>query len=273
MQGEQNYLELLADVRKNGTRSGDRTGVGTFKVFGRSWECDDVGQGFPLLTTKRVHFKSVVGELLWFLTGSTNVKDLHHLGCTIWDEWADSETGDLGPGYGFQWRRWPMDSRDTRCAYVDQLANAVAELRNNPDSRRCVVSAWNAAMLRDMALPPCHFAFQLATNQGDLNMAVSMRSIDIFLGLPFNIASYALLLKMFAQVLGFKAKRLYFSLGDLHIYNNHLEQVDTQLARTPFLSPVVTLEPSVTCLENFSFETIQLTSYKCHPKISAPVAV
>lgn len=282
MSGEGRYLELLRDVMLNGSKSENRTDTPTRKVFGRFWSCDDVVEDFPLLTTKRVHWKSVVAELIWFLSGSTNVHDLQAMGCTIWDEWAD-ERGDLGPVYGKQWRKWFVKSEhfdgpggydgwtDTTC--VDQIQKAYDMLREDPNSRRILVSAWNVSDLDRMALQPCHYAFQLQTQDGDLNMMVNMRSIDIFLGMPFNIASYALLLRMFAHVTGFRPRRLCFTLGDLHIYENHMEQARVQLTRTMRPQPKVGLEDSVASIFDFRPEHIEIREYDPHSGLRGEVAV
>jgi len=273
--GEGRYLELLRDVMLNGVTSDNRTDTPTRKVFGRFWSCDDVIEDFPLLTTKRVHFKSVVAELIWFLSGSTNNNDLNYLGCTIWDEWAN-DIGELGPIYGRQWRYW----RDRHTVgeedvtdYHDQIEMMLYLLANEPDSRRMLVSAWNVADLPDMALLPCHYAFQLQVTNGELNMMVNMRSIDIFLGLPFNIASYALLLRMFAHVTGYRAKRLCFSLGDLHIYENHMEQGRIQLTRGQLDAPRVGLADSIGSIFDFRPEHVELRSYNPHAGLKGKVAV
>jgi len=277
--GEGRYLELLHDVMLNGAKSENRTDTATRKVFGRFWACDDVIDDFPLLTTKRVHFKSVVAELLWFLSGSTNANDLD---ATIWDEWAD-EKGELGPVYGKQWRDWFIssthcegpggyDGHTSRLA-VDQIQQALNLLQTDPNSRRILVSAWNVSDLHAMKLQPCHYAFQLQTCNGELNMLVNMRSIDIFLGMPFNIASYALLLMMFAHVTGYRAKRLCFSLGDLHIYENHMEQGRVQLSRNQLDAPRVGLADEIGSLFDFRPEHIQLRSYNPHSGLKGKVAV
>ena len=278
MTGEENYLELLSDVMENGVKSDNRTATPTRKVFGRFWTCEDVVEDFPLLTTKRVHTKSIIAELIWFLSGSTNVKDLQAMGCTIWDEWADPN-GELGPVYGKQWRNW--DSEWYASTYeiaevldtTDQIADAIGLLVVDPNSRRNIVSAWNVADLPKMKLMPCHYAFQLQVTNGELNMLVNMRSIDIFLGLPFNIASYALLLRMFAQVTGYRAKRLCFSLGDLHLYENHRVQADTQRRRHPRQAPRVLLEPDVESIFDFRPEHVKIESYDPHSGLKGDVAV
>jgi len=267
--GEGRYLELLRDVMLHGSKSDNRTGTPTRKVFGRFWTCDDVVDDFPLLTTKRVHFKSVVAELIWFLSGSTNVKPLQEMGCTIWDEWAKLD-GYLGPIYGKQWRDW----FDYSCGdNIDQIQNVIGLLEKEPNSRRMIVSAWNVADLDDMALQPCHYAFQLQVQDGDLNMMVNMRSTDIFLGMPFNISSYALLLRMFAHVTGFRARRLCFSLGDLHIYENHMEQGRIQLTRNQLDAPRVGLQDSIGSIFDFRPEHVELRSYNPHSGLKGKVAV
>ena len=271
---EGRYLELLRDVMINGSQSDNRTDTPTRKVFGRFWSCDDVIEDFPLLTTKRVHFKSVVAELIWFLSGSTNVKDLQAMGCTIWDEWAITdecfgEIGDLGPVYGKQWRAWDNYAGGE----IDQIQRAVEMIQDDPNSRRILVSAWNVADLLAMELLPCHYAFQLQVQNGELNMMVNMRSIDVFLGMPFNIASYALLLMMFAHVTGYRAKRLCFALGDLHIYENHMEQGRVQLTRNQLDAPQVGLEDSVGSIFDFRPEHVELRSYNPHSGLKGKVAV
>ena len=263
---EQPYLDLLREVLETGVERADRTGVGTRGVFGRQMRFD-LQRGFPLLTTKRVHWPSVVTELLWFLQGSTNVRWLQERGCSIWDEWADAE-GDLGPVYGKQWRSWATpDGR-----VVDQIAQLVTALRTNPYSRRHVVSAWNPADVDDMALPPCHCLFQFHVAQGRLSCQLYQRSADIFLGVPFNIASYALLTHMLAQVTGLEVGDFVHTLGDAHLYLNHLEQAELQLSRTPREAPRLRLAPRD---DLFAFEAgdIALEGYAPHPLIRAPVAV
>jgi len=282
MTGEENYLYLLRDVMLNGVKSDNRTATPTRKVFGRFWECPDVVEDFPLLTTKRVHTKSIIAELIWFLSGSTNNNDLNDLGCTIWDEWA-AENGNLGPVYGKQWRKWHVKSEhfDGPGGYdghwshksIDQIQQAVELLNTDPNSRRILVSAWNVADLPKMALMPCHYAFQLQTQNGDLNMLVNMRSIDIFLGMPFNIASYAFLLRMFAHVTGYRPRRLCFSLGDLHIYENHMEQGRIQLTRHPRQAPRVGIDDSVESIFDFRPEHLEVRSYDPHPGLKGEVAV
>ncbi|MFC4724090.1 thymidylate synthase [Glycocaulis abyssi] len=261
------YLDLLRDVMANGTPSDDRTGVGTRTVFGRQIRCD-LADGFPLLTTKKVHFRSIAIELLWFIKGMTNVKWLQERGVTIWDEWAD-ENGELGPVYGKQWRRWAgPDGRE-----IDQLADLVAQIKANPASRRLVLSAWNPADVPSMALPPCHTLFQFHVANGRLSLQLYQRSADLFLGVPFNIASYALLLAMMAQATGLKPGEFVHTFGDAHIYSNHVEQVERQLARDMRPLPTLKLNPNVTDLFAFEYEDIEIIGYDPHPGISAPVAV
>ena len=270
---EQPYLDLLAEVRDRGVERADRTGVGVRGVFGRQMRFD-LSAGFPLLTTKRVHWRSVVVELLWFLQGSTNVRWLQDRGCTIWDEWADAE-GELGPVYGRQWRSWAApDGRS-----IDQVARVVEGLRADPYGRRHVVSAWNPADIEDMALPPCHCLFQFHVTPaedgapGRLSCQLYQRSADVFLGVPFNIASYALLTHMVARATGLQVGDFVHTLGDAHLYLNHLEQADLQLARAPRPAPRLSLAPSVTDLFAFFAEHVALEGYDPHPPIRAPVAV
>lgn len=263
----QQYLDLLRRVRTQGVHKADRTGTGTLSVFGHQMRFD-LGAGFPLVTTKKVHLKSVIHELLWFLEGDTNTKQLNANGVTIWDEWAD-ENGDLGPIYGAQWRSWAApDGRS-----IDQLQELVETLKTNPDSRRMVVTAWNPADLPDMALAPCHCLFQLYAAEGRLSCQLYQRSGDVFLGVPFNIASYALLTLMLAQVAGFRPGELVHTLGDAHLYLNHLEQADLQLTRTPRPLPSMRLNPGVRNLFQFGYEDFELTGYDPHPHIAATVAV
>ncbi len=263
----QQYLDLLRHVRRHGVPKSDRTGTGTISVFGHQMRFD-LAQGFPLLTTKKLHLKSIIYELLWFLQGSTNVRYLREHGVTIWDEWADSD-GELGPIYGRQWRRWQAaDGRE-----IDQIADVVRQIRSNPDSRRLVVSAWNPADIPAMALAPCHALFQFYVADGRLSCQLYQRSADIFLGVPFNIASYALLTLMIAQVTGLQPGELVHTLGDAHIYLNHLEQVEQQLARAPRKLPTMQLNPQVGELDAFRFEDFTLLGYDPHPAIKAPIAV
>jgi len=261
------YLDLLRHVREHGTRKDDRTGTGTLSVFGYQMRFD-LSERFPLLTTKKIHLKSVIHELLWFLKGSTNVAYLRENGVTIWDEWADAK-GDLGPVYGYQWRSWPAPDG----SHIDQLAQVLAQIRANPSSRRMVVSAWNVADLPKMALMPCHALFQFYVAEGKLSCQMYQRSADIFLGVPFNIASYALLTMMVAQVTGLKPGELIVTLGDAHLYLNHLEQADEQLRRAPKPLPRMKLNPEVRDLDAFRYEDFTLEGYEPHPAIRAPIAV
>jgi thymidylate synthase len=263
---ERQYLNLLADILANGVQRGDRTGTGTLGLFGRQIRFD-LAQGFPLLTTKKLHMKSIVLELLWFLRGETNVAWLNERGCSIWDEWADGN-GDLGPVYGKQWRSWTApDGR-----VIDQIANVIASLRTNPDSRRHIVSAWNPADVDDMALPPCHCLFQFYVAQGRLSCQLYQRSADVFLGVPFNIASYALLTQMMAKVVGLEPGEFVHTLGDAHLYLNHLDQARLQLTREPRAFPRMTLAERGD-LFAFEPEDFTLQGYKPHPAIAAPIAV
>ena len=261
------YLDLLRHVREHGARKGDRTGTGTLSVFGYQMRFD-LSERFPLLTTKKIHVKSVIHELLWFLQGSTNVAYLRANGVTIWDEWADAK-GELGPVYGAQWRSWPAPDGGK----IDQLADIVAQIRKNPDSRRLVVSAWNPADLPRMALAPCHALFQFYVADGRLSCQLYQRSADIFLGVPFNIASYALLTLMVAQVTNLKPGEFVHTLGDAHLYLNHLEQADEQLKRVPRPLPVMKLNPAVKDLFAFRYEDFTLEGYAPHPHIKAEVSV
>ncbi|HEV2366155.1 MAG TPA: thymidylate synthase [Caulobacteraceae bacterium] len=263
---ERQYLDLLAEILATGTERPDRTGTGTLGVFGRQVRFD-LGRGFPLITTKKVHFASVVAELLWFLRGDTNTAFLHQLGCTIWDEWAD-ETGELGPIYGKQWRSWAApDGR-----VIDQIAAVLASIRQTPESRRHIVTAWNPPDLEAMALPPCHCLFQFHVAQGRLSCQLYQRSADIFLGVPFNIASYALLTHMVAAVSGLEAGEFVHTFGDAHLYLNHVQQAQRQLARDPLPFPRLALAPRA---DLFAYEPadIVLQGYRAHPAIRAPVAV
>ncbi len=261
------YLQLLRHVRTHGARKEDRTGTGTLSVFGYQMRFDLAGR-FPLLTTKKIHTKSVIHELLWFLKGSTNVAYLRENGVTIWDEWADAR-GELGPVYGYQWRSWPApDGR-----HIDQISQVLEEIRRNPASRRLVVSAWNVADIPRMALAPCHALFQFYVADGRLSCQLYQRSADVFLGVPFNIASYALLTLMMAQVTGLEPGEFVHTLGDAHLYLNHLEQADEQLARAPRPLPVMKLNPAVKDLFAFRYEDFTLEGYDPHPAIRAPIAV
>ena len=261
------YLALLSDVLENGRPRADRTGTGTISVFGRQARFS-LSPRFPLLTTKKMHWPAVAHELLWFLRGESNIAYLRENDVRIWNEWAD-ENGELGPVYGAQWRRW----RTAKGGAVDQMADAVRELRENPTSRRVVVSAWNAGELDAMRLPPCHLLFQFHATDGALSCHMYQRSADLFLGVPFNIASYALLTRMTAQVCGMTPGELVVSFGDLHLYNNHLEQARTQLARTPREAPRVELNPDVRDLFAFGFDDISLLDYDPHPRIAGEVSV
>ena len=261
------YLDLLRHVREHGTDKQDRTGTGTRSVFGHQMRFD-LAAGFPLVTTKKVHLKSIIVELLWFLRGDTNVGFLHEHGVTIWDEWADAN-GDLGPVYGAQWRSWP--TADGR--HIDQITQLLDQIRSNPDSRRLLVCAWNVGEIGRMHLPPCHCLFQFYVAGGRLSCQLYQRSADLFLGVPFNIASYALLTQMLAQVCGLETGEFIWTGGDCHIYANHFEQVDTQLAREPLPLPRMVLNPEVRDLFAFRYEDFRLEGYECHPAIKAPVAV
>jgi len=261
------YLDLMRHVMHHGVRKDDRTGTGTLSVFGHQMRFD-LAQGFPLLTTKKVHTRSIIHELLWFLRGDTNIRYLKENGVSIWDEWADAN-GDLGPVYGSQWRSWPApDGRR-----IDQISEVVRDIRHNPDSRRLIVSAWNVAEIGHMALPPCHLLFQFYVANGRLSCQLYQRSADIFLGVPFNIASYALLTLMIAQVTGLKPGEFIHTLGDAHLYLNHLEQAHTQLAREPRPLPSMRLNPEKASLFDFTFDDFELLNYDPHPSIKAPVAV
>ncbi len=261
------YLDLLSHVLENGTDRGDRTGTGTRSVFGYQMRYD-LGQGFPVLTTKKLHLKSIIHELLWFLAGDTNIKYLNDNGVSIWDEWADAN-GDLGPVYGKQWRSWP----DAQGGTIDQIENLLREIRCNPYSRRLIVSAWNPAEVEQMALPPCHCLFQFYVSDGRLSCQLYQRSADIFLGVPFNIASYALLTMMVAQVTGLKPGDFVHTLGDAHIYSNHFEQAHEQLRRQPKLLPTMWINPEVKDLFAFRFDDFRLENYVADATIKAPIAV
>lgn len=261
------YLDLMRLVREHGTSKSDRTGTGTLSVFGHQMRFD-LNAGFPLVTTKKVHLKSIIHELLWFLRGDSNIAYLHEHGVSIWDEWAD-ERGELGPVYGVQWRSWP--TADGR--HIDQIEQIVEQIRNNPDSRRLLVSAWNVGDLDRMALAPCHALFQFYVADGKLSCQLYQRSADIFLGVPFNIASYALLTMMVAQTSGLGLGDFVHTLGDAHLYLNHLEQADLQLGREPLPLPTMRLNPAVSDLFDFRYEDFELQDYQSHPHIKAPVAV
>ena len=261
------YLNLLQHVLDNGTQKGDRTGTGTISTFGYQTRYD-LSEGFPMVTTKKLHYKSIVHELLWFLQGDTNIKYLKNNGVRIWDDWAD-ENGDLGPVYGYQWRSWPTPNGGS----IDQISNVIDSIKNNPNSRRHMVSAWNPALVDDMALPPCHTMFQFYVADGKLSCQLYQRSADSFLGVPFNIASYALLTMMMAQVCGLKPGDFVHTFGDLHIYNNHMEQVELQLSREPFPLPKMKINPDVKDLFNFKYEDFELSDYQSHKHIRGIVAV
>jgi thymidylate synthase len=261
------YLDLLRHALENGVDRGDRTGTGTRGVFGYQMRFD-LGGGFPVTTTKKLHLKSIIHELLWFLKGATNIGYLKENGVSIWDEWAD-EHGDLGPVYGSQWRSWPKGNGET----IDQIANVVAQIKSKPESRRHIVSAWNPAQVDEMALPPCHCLFQFYVANGKLSCQLYQRSADIFLGVPFNIASYALLTMMVAQVTGLKRGEFVHTLGDAHLYTNHFEQAKLQLTRTPKPLPVMHINPDVMDIFGFTFEDFRLDGYEADPSIKAPIAV
>jgi thymidylate synthase len=263
----QQYLDLMRHVRENGHERPDRTGTGTLSVFGHQMRFD-LSEGFPLVTTKKIHTKSVVHELLWFLKGDTNIAYLNENDVSIWNEWAD-EKGDLGPVYGHQWRSWPTPDGQT----VDQITNLLGQIRTRPDSRRLIVSAWNVADVDSMALPPCHCLFQFYVADGKLSCQLYQRSADIFLGVPFNIASYALLTMMIAQVTGLEAGEFIHTFGDAHLYLNHLEQADLQLERAPYPLPRMSLNPDVSDLFGFTYEDFTLDGYQFHAHIPAKVAV
>ncbi len=261
------YQDLLNHVLNNGVRKQDRTGTGTISVFGYQLRCN-LDEGFPLLTTKKLHTKSIIHELLWFLKGETNIRYLKENGVSIWDEWAD-ENGNLGPVYGKQWRSWPTPDGKS----IDQISQLIEQIRMNPDSRRLLVSAWNVGEIPRMALPPCHIMFQFYVSEGKLSCQLYQRSADLFLGVPFNIASYALLTHMVAQVCGLKAGEFIHTFGDVHIYSNHMEQVALQLSRTPKALPTLVINQSVKDIFSFKFEDFAIEEYHPYPSIKAPVAV
>jgi len=261
------YLDLMQKVLKEGQKKSDRTGTGTLSIFGHQMEFD-LSDGFPLVTTKKVHLKSIVHELIWFLKGSTNISYLKENGVSIWDEWAD-EKGDLGPVYGAQWRSWPDGNNGT----IDQIQNLIQGIKTNPDSRRHIVSAWNPALVDEMALPPCHSLFQFYVANEELSCQLYQRSADIFLGVPFNIASYALLTHMVAHVCNLKAGKFVHTFGDAHLYLNHLDQAKLQLSRDTKILPQLKLNPGVKNIFNFKFADIEITNYESHPSISAPISV
>lgn len=261
------YLNLLQDTLENGTKKEDRTGTGTISVFGRQMRYN-LEEGFPVVTTKKLHLRSIIHELLWFLKGDTNISYLRENGVTIWDEWAD-ENGDLGPVYGHQWRSWQTPSGET----IDQISNLIHDIKHNPDSRRLLVSAWNPSDVPKMALPPCHTLFQFYVADGKLSCQLYQRSADLFLGVPFNIASYALLTMMIAQVCDLKPGEFVHTVGDAHIYLNHLDQVKLQLTREPKPLPTMKINPEVTSIFDFKYEDFELVNYEHHPRIKGEVSV
>ena len=261
------YLDLMRHVHENGTVKTDRTGTGTKSVFGYQSRFD-LSEGFPMVTTKKCHLRSIIHELLWFLQGDTNIKYLKENGVRIWDEWAD-EDGNLGPVYGSQWRSWPTPDGK----HIDQITQIIDQIKNTPDSRRIIVSAWNVADVENMALPPCHAFFQFYVADGKLSCQLYQRSADIFLGVPFNIASYALLTMMVAQVTGLESGDFVHTLGDAHLYSNHLEQTELQLSREPFPLPIMKINPDVKSIFDFSFDDFELIGYEAHPHIKGIVAV
>lgn len=263
----QAYLDLMQKVLTEGHLKTDRTQTGTLSLFGHQMRFD-LAKGFPLVTTKKCHLRSIIHELLWFLKGETNIQYLRENKVSIWDEWAD-ENGDLGPVYGKQWRSWPTaDGKN-----IDQISSVISEINNNPDSRRLIVSAWNVGLLEQMALPPCHLLFQFYVANNKLSCQLYQRSADIFLGVPFNIASYALLTMMIAQITGLEVGEFIHTLGDAHLYANHIEQAKLQLSRTPYALPVLQLNPDIKKIEDFTFDDFVLQNYEAHPHIKAPVAV
>jgi thymidylate synthase len=263
----QQYLDLMRHVRDNGTKKEDRTGTGTVSVFGHQMRFD-LSDGFPMVTTKKCHLKSIIHELLWFLSGDTNIRYLQENGVRIWNEWADEE-GNLGPVYGYQWRNWPAANGQ----HIDQIAQIIDQIKNNPDSRRIIVSAWNVGEIENMALPPCHMMFQFYVADGKLSCQLYQRSADIFLGVPFNIASYALLTMMVAQVCDLAPGDFVHTLGDAHLYSNHMAQVDEQLGSKPFPLPQMKINQDVKSIFDFTFEDFELVGYEAHPHIKAAVAV
>lgn len=261
------YLDLMQDIIDNGVQKGDRTGTGTISVFGRQMRFD-LSQGFPLLTTKKLHIRSIIHELLWFLSGDTNIKYLKKNGVSIWDEWAD-ENGDLGPVYGHQWRSWPTPDGGK----VDQISQVIEQIKSNPNSRRHIVSAWNPAEVDQMALPPCHALFQFYVANGRLSCQLYQRSADYFLGVPFNIASYALLVYMFAQQCDLEPGEFIWTGGDVHLYSNHIEQAKTQLSREPMALPQLHIKRKPVSIFDYKFEDFEIVNYEAHPSIKAPIAV
>jgi len=265
------YLDLMRHVRDNGNLKEDRTGTGTVSVFGHQMRFD-LSEGFPLVTTKKCHLKSIIHELLWFLTGDTNIKYLQDNGVRIWNEWADDE-GNLGPVYGYQWRSWPRVDKHGSDGHVDQISQIIDQIKNNPDSRRIIVSAWNVGEIENMALPPCHMMFQFYVANGKLSCQLYQRSADIFLGVPFNIASYALLTMMVAQVCDLAVGDFVHTLGDAHLYSNHMEQTGEQLSRKPYPLPVMKINPNVKSIFDFTIDDFELVGYEAHPHIKGAVAV
>lgn len=263
----QQYLDLLKHVKENGVVKADRTGTGTISVFGYQMRFD-LQAGFPIVTTKKLHLRSIIHELLWFLQGNTNIQYLNDNGVTIWDEWADAD-GELGPVYGAQWRNWRKPNGES----VDQIRQVIEQIKTDPDSRRLIVSAWNVGELEDMALAPCHAFFQFYVANGRLSCQLYQRSADIFLGVPFNIASYALLTMMIAQVTDLEPGEFVHNLGDAHIYSNHMQQVETQLSREPLPLPTMRINPDVKSIFDFTYDDFELCDYQAHPSISAPIAV
>ena len=261
------YLELLDKIKKEGAIKEDRTGTGTKSIFGVQMRFD-LNDGFPMVTTKKLHLRSIIHELLWFLKGDTNIKYLHDNNVRIWDEWAD-ENGDLGHVYGYQWRSWPTPNG----GHIDQISQVIESIINNPDSRRHIVSAWNVAEINDMALPPCHALFQFYVADGKLSCQLYQRSADVFLGVPFNIASYALLTMMVAQVTGLKLGEFVHTLGDAHLYLNHMEQVDEQLSRSAHELPKMSINPEIKSIFDFKYEDFTVEDYNPHPTIKAPIAI
>jgi len=261
------YLDLMRHVRDNGVLKEDRTGTGTTSIFGHQMRFN-LADGFPMVTTKKLHLRSIIHELLWFLSGDTNIQYLKDNGVKIWDEWAD-ENGDLGPVYGYQWRSWPTPEGQ----HIDQISQLMEQIKNNPDSRRLIVSAWNVAYVDSMALPPCHTLFQFYVAEGKLSCQLYQRSADIFLGVPFNIASYALLTLMVAQVTGLEPGEFIHTFGDAHLYSNHLEQTNEQLSREPHSLPQMKINPEIKSIFDFTYDDFELVDYTSHPHISAPVAV
>lgn len=264
---EKQYLALMRDILDNGVQKGDRTGTGTLSVFGRQMRFD-LSQGFPLLTTKKLHIRSIIHELLWFLSGDTNIKYLKENGVSIWDEWAD-ENGDLGPVYGKQWRRWKTSNGEE----IDQISQVVQQIKTNPNSRRHIISAWNVADVNDMALPPCHTLFQFYVVEGKLSCQLYTRSQDFFLGTPFNLASYALLVHMIAQQCDLEPGDFVWTGGDVHLYSNHIEQANLQLTREPYPMPMLIIKRKPNSIFDYKFEDFEIVNYQAHPSIKAPIAV